>query len=76
MRVKPPFSMEAIRKVHTRVVAARKGWLRRRRTSSKAFPFRLPRSVVKPPTGWGLQEYGILAALILIALGIAWSLGK
>jgi hypothetical protein len=75
MRVKPPFSMEAIRKVHTRVVAARKGWLRRRRTSGKAFPFRLPRSVVKTPTGWGWVEFLLLALSLAICAGIVWALG-
>lgn len=75
MRVKPPFSMEAIRKVHTRVVAARKGWLRRRRTSGKAFPFRLPRPVVKTPTGWGWAEFLLLALSLAICAGIVWALG-
>lgn len=63
MRVKPPFSMEAIRKVHVRVVAAREGWLRRRRTSGKTFPFRLTRHVVL------LAVSLMICASIVVALG-------
>jgi hypothetical protein len=62
----PRFSMKALRNAHTRVIAAREGWLKRRNTSSKVFPFRLLSVVKKAPVEWSCEEYFVIGVFLII----------
>jgi hypothetical protein len=58
--------MKALRNAHTRVIAAREGWLKRRDTSSKVFPFRLLSVVKKVPVEWSWEEYFVIGIFLII----------
>jgi len=63
--MRPRFSMKAIRGAHTRVIAAREGWLKRRNTSSKVFPFRLLSVVKKAPVERSWEEYFVIGVFLI-----------